>query len=39
MIDWSGKLAARDAPDEKAKEIIGGIYQAGLDSLANELKQ
>ena len=38
VIDWSGKSAAKGAPDEKAKEVIGGIYQAGLDSLASKLK-
>jgi len=39
MIDWSGKFAAKGAPDAKAKEVIDGIYQAGLDSLASKLKK
>ena len=33
LIDWSGKFAAKGAPDAKAKEVIDGIYQAGLTSL------
>ena len=37
-IEWTGKFAAKGAPDEKAKEVIEGIYQAGLDALVAKLK-
>jgi hypothetical protein len=37
-ITWSGTFDAKDAPDDKAKEVIGGIYDAGLKALADKLK-
>jgi carbon monoxide dehydrogenase subunit G len=32
-IEWSSTFNAKDAPDDKAKEVISGIYKAGLESL------
>jgi len=34
-ILWSGHYKAAGAPDAKAKEVIDGIYAAGLKALAN----
>lgn len=36
MIVWSSKFAADGASDEKAAEIIGDIYQKGLDALRDK---
>ena len=33
-VSWSGRFRANGVPDEKACEIITGIYTAGLDALA-----
>ena len=33
-ITWVGQFDAKDAPDDKAKEVIGGIYDAGLAGIA-----
>jgi Polyketide cyclase / dehydrase and lipid transport len=38
MITWSGEFAAKGAPDDKAVEVITGIYQAGLEALKDRLK-
>ena len=38
MITWSGEFAAKGAPDDKAVEVITGIYQAGLEALKERLK-
>lgn len=38
-IVWSGTFMAKGAPDEKAIDVIGGIYQGGLDSLQKKLAQ
>ena len=32
-IEWSSTFDAKDAPDDKAKEVMSGIYKAGLESL------
>lgn len=32
-IEWTSTFDAKDAPDDKAKEVISGIYKAGLESL------
>ncbi|MBO0902608.1 SRPBCC family protein [Jiella sonneratiae] len=32
-VDWSGHFDAKGASDDKASEVIGGIYDAGLASL------
>lgn len=37
-IVWSSKFKAKDAPDAKAAEVIGGIFDAGLASLKAKLK-
>ena len=33
VIHWSGKFVAKGAPDDKAQEVIGGIYDLGLGAL------
>ncbi len=33
-ITWTGTFAAKGADDAKAKEVIGGIYDAGLAAIA-----
>ena len=33
-ITWTGKFDAKGAPDAKAMEVMGGIYDAGLAALA-----
>jgi uncharacterized protein YndB with AHSA1/START domain len=38
MITWSGEFAAKGAPDAKAKDVIAGIYQAGLKALQDRLR-
>ena len=38
MITWSGEFEAKGAPDAKAKDVIAGIYQAGLKSLQDRLR-
>jgi carbon monoxide dehydrogenase subunit G len=30
VVSWSGRFDAKGAPDDKAKEVIQGIYDAGL---------
>lgn len=35
-ISWSGTFEAKGASDEKASEVIGGIYDAGLASLKDK---
>jgi len=37
-ITWSGRFDAKDAPDDKAKDVIAGIYDAGLSALKEKLK-
>jgi hypothetical protein len=32
-IHWSGRFNAKGVPDEKAREVIGGIYDLGLGAL------
>jgi hypothetical protein len=36
MIEWSSTFEAKDAPDDKAKEVISGIYKAGLEGIAKK---
>lgn len=38
-IHWSGSFVAKGAPDDKAAEVIGGVYDAGLASLQKKLGQ
>jgi hypothetical protein len=37
-ITWAGTFDAKDAPDAKAAEVIGGIYDAGLAGIAEKAK-
>ena len=32
-ITWTGRFDAKGAPDDRAKQIIAGIYTTGLDAL------
>ena len=36
-IVWSGSFKAKGAPDDKAKEVITGVYDGGLASLQKKL--
>jgi hypothetical protein len=38
-LDWSGTFDAKGVSDSEAVEIITGIYQAGLDALADKLSK
>lgn len=35
-ITWSGHFIAKGAPDAKAEDVIGGIYDAGLKGIADK---
>ena len=35
---WTGSFKAKGAPDAKAEEVIGGIYEAGLAGIAKNAK-
>jgi hypothetical protein len=35
-IEWASSFDAKGAPDDKAKEVISGIYKAGLDSIGKK---
>lgn len=37
-ITWAGTFDSKDAPDDKAMEVIGGIYDAGLAGIADKAK-
>ena len=37
-ITWSGTFDAKGAPDDKAKDVIAGIYDAGLAGIADKAK-
>lgn len=37
-ITWVGNFDAKGAPDDKAKEVIAGIYDAGLAGIAEKAK-
>jgi hypothetical protein len=37
-ITWAGTFDAKDAPDAKAQEVIGGVYDAGLAGIAAKAK-
>ncbi len=37
-VPWTGTFTAKGAPDAKAAEVIGGIYEAGLKGLSEKLK-
>ena len=38
VIAWNGTFAAKGAPDADAVAVIAGIYDAGLASLAEKVK-
>ncbi|MCJ2135860.1 SRPBCC family protein [Methylobacterium sp. J-026] len=35
-VTWTGTFKAKGAPDDKAKEAIAGVYEAGLKGLADK---
>ena len=37
-VTWTGTFKAKGAPDAKAEEVIGGIYDAGLKGIAGKAK-
>lgn len=37
-VTWSGHFKAKGAPDDKAQEAIGGVYDAGLKGLSDKAK-
>ncbi|SFK64180.1 SRPBCC family protein [Methylorubrum salsuginis] len=37
-LTWTGKFKAKGAPDAKAEEVIGGIYEAGLKGISEKAK-
>lgn len=37
-ITWTGNFKAKGAPDDKAKEVIAGVYEAGLKGIADKAK-
>ncbi|GEP12745.1 SRPBCC family protein [Methylobacterium gnaphalii] len=37
-VTWTGNFKAKGAPDDKAQEAIGGVYDAGLKGLADKAK-
>ncbi|GBU19215.1 MULTISPECIES: SRPBCC family protein [Methylobacterium] len=37
-LTWTGSFQAKGAPDAKAQEVIGGIYEAGFKGLAEKTK-
>ena len=37
-VTWTGSFKAKGAPDDKAKEAIAGVYDAGLKGIATKTK-
>lgn len=37
-LTWTGTFKAKGAPDAKAEEVIGGIYEAGLKGISEKAK-
>ncbi|MDR7035871.1 MULTISPECIES: SRPBCC family protein [Methylobacterium] len=37
-LTWTGSFQAKGAPDAKAQEIIGGIYEAGFKGISEKAK-
>ncbi|WP_336485936.1 SRPBCC family protein [Methylobacterium nigriterrae] len=37
-VTWSGSFQAKGAPDAKAQEVIGGVYEGGLKGLSEKAK-
>lgn len=38
-VKWSSTFDANGAPDDKAKEVIGGVYDGGLKNVADHFKK
>lgn len=38
-VTWTGTFDAKGAPDEKASEVISGIYDAGLKAISEKSAQ
>lgn len=38
-VTWKGNFDAKGAPDEKAKEVISGVYEGGLNRIASDFKK
>ncbi len=38
QLTWTGTFKAKGAPDAKAEEVIGGIYEAGLKGISEKAK-
>ena len=38
-VSWTGTFDAKGAPDEKATEVIAGIYESGLSALKQKATQ
>ncbi|EWS56318.1 MULTISPECIES: SRPBCC family protein [unclassified Methylibium] len=39
IVSWTGTFNAKGAPDDKAKEVIQGVYDAGLARVAANFKK
>jgi mxaD protein len=39
MVSWTGSFDAKGAPDDKAKEVIQGVYDAGLARVVANFKK
>jgi hypothetical protein len=39
IFDWRGHFAAKGASDDKATQVIDGIYKGGLESLVKRLAE
>lgn len=37
-VTWKGDFKAKGAPDAKAEEVIGGVYEAGLKGISDKAK-
>jgi len=37
-LTWTGNFKAKGAPDAKAEEVVGGIYEGGLKGISNKAK-
>ena len=37
-LTWTGNFKAKGAPDAKAEEVVGGIYEGGLKGISDKAK-
>ncbi|GLS43454.1 SRPBCC family protein [Methylobacterium brachythecii] len=37
-VTWTGSFKAKGAPDAKAQDVIGGVYDAGLKGISDKAK-